>query len=39
MNLVICGESCRWQNDGVCTLEDISRINESSSRCCHFEQK
>ncbi len=39
MNFVICGENCRWQNDGVCTLDDISRISGCNSRCCYYEQR
>lgn len=39
MNLIQCGESCRWQNDGMCTLEDISRITCGSADCCYFEKK
>ncbi len=38
MNLIMCGEDCRWQNDGICTLDDISRVSGCVS-CCHFEQK
>ena len=39
MNLINCGEDCRWQSDGQCTLDDISRISGCGGRCCHFEQK
>ncbi len=40
MNIVMCGENCRWQNDGSCTLEDITRITcAAGSKCCYFEQK
>lgn len=38
MNLISCGESCRWQCDGMCTLEDISLIT-CCGKCAYFEQK
>lgn len=38
MNIVICGEDCRWQNDGACTLDDISRISSGGGNgCCYYE--
>ena len=40
MNLIACSECCRWQNDGFCTLDDLSSAPASSvSRCRYFEQK
>ena len=39
MNIVNCSENCRWQNDGICTLEDISRISSENKGCCYFEKK
>lgn len=38
MNIVICGEDCRWQVDGRCTLEDITRVSSGGGRCCHLEK-
>lgn len=38
MNFIICGENCRWQTDGMCTLEDISLLT-GSCRCCYYEQR
>jgi len=38
MNLVLCSESCRWQQDGICTLDDITHITCNVSGCCHYEK-
>ena len=38
MNLVPCKEKCRWQNDGLCTLQDLTRPAASVvSKCRYFE--
>lgn len=41
MNMIVCSENCRWQNDGFCALEDLSRAPaaSSSSNCRYFEEK
>ncbi|MCH5207498.1 MAG: hypothetical protein J1F04_01330 [Oscillospiraceae bacterium] len=42
MNFITCGENCRWQKDGFCVLEDLSRACSSlnpSSKCRYFEEK
>ncbi|MGN0688494.1 MAG: hypothetical protein ACI4KA_10345 [Oscillospiraceae bacterium] len=38
MNFVLCSENCRWQQDGMCTLEDITRISAVGKGCCHYEE-
>ena len=39
MNLVPCKENCRWQNDGLCTLCDLTRPAASTaSKCRYFEK-
>ncbi len=37
MNFIMCAESCRWQRDGICTLEDITKVTCSEKGCCYFE--
>lgn len=38
MNMIACSENCRWQNDGFCTLEDLSHSTASFlSQCRYFE--
>ena len=50
MNMVSCGEDCRYQTDGCCTRGDlavsgavkVSRPSASAangSKCCYFEQR
>ncbi|MCL2637731.1 MAG: hypothetical protein FWD48_05105 [Oscillospiraceae bacterium] len=39
MNLIICNEACRHQQDGYCALEGSSQItNALASPCCYYEQ-
>lgn len=39
MNMIICGENCRYQKDGYCMLDDLTHANASaSSECCYFEK-
>ncbi|MDR2559252.1 MAG: hypothetical protein LBC86_06900 [Oscillospiraceae bacterium] len=39
MNLIICNESCRHQQDGYCCLEGSSQItNALASPCCYYEE-
>lgn len=39
MNLVPCKENCRWQIDGLCTLNDLTRPAASAiSQCLYFEK-
>lgn len=39
MNIVPCDENCRWQIDGMCTLQDLTRPAASAeSRCRYFEE-
>jgi len=38
MNLIICNETCRHQQDGYCCLEGSSQItNALASPCCYYE--
>ena len=38
LNFIICGENCRHQCDGYCTLEGMAEItNAVTSSCCYFE--
>ncbi len=39
MNMVLCGEACRWQKDGQCTLDDLSKTvnNRTSGDCRYFQ--
>lgn len=40
MNMVSCGEDCRFQFDGFCTRSDLTFSDVSaSSKCCYFEQR
>lgn len=39
MNMIVCGECCRWQKDGLCTLTDLSRgVSGKSADCRYFEK-
>lgn len=39
MNMIICGENCRWQKDGYCTLDDLTRAAaQVSTKCRYFER-
>ena len=44
MNMVSCGENCRYQIDGCCTRSDLN-VNSAASdvsastKCCYFEQR
>ncbi len=40
MNMVLCGEECRWQKDGQCTLDDLSKAanDETAVGCRYFER-
>lgn len=46
MNMVCCGEDCRFQVDGYCTRRDLtftydprSYYGAAESGCCYFEQR
>ncbi|MCL2696905.1 MAG: hypothetical protein FWE74_02350 [Oscillospiraceae bacterium] len=40
MNLIICNETCRHQQDGYCCLEGSSQItNALASPCCYYEDR
>lgn len=40
MNLVPCKENCRWQQEGMCTLPDLTCPSESTvSPCRYFSEK
>lgn len=39
MNIVPCKENCRWQKEGSCTLNDLTRPTATSeSQCRYFEK-
>jgi len=39
MNMIICNEKCRHQNDGYCCLTGNAQItNALASPCCYFEE-
>lgn len=40
MNMVLCGEACRWQKDGQCTLNDLSKpvSGKTVAGCRYFEE-
>jgi len=40
MNMVLCGEACRWQKDGQCTLDDLSKAVSGKifAGCRYFEE-
>jgi hypothetical protein len=38
MNLIICNENCKHQQDGYCSLEGGAKItNALSAPCCYYE--
>lgn len=38
MNMIMCSECCRWQKDGLCTLDDLTHAGSpSGSGCRYFE--
>ena len=40
MNIIACGENCRWQQDGCCTLDDLTHLTDSSADCvCRYFEK
>ena len=40
MNMIVCGNDCRYQKDGYCCLEGRAVItNAVSSPCCYYERK
>lgn len=40
MNIIPCSEACRWQNDGFCTLCDLTQPTAcAESKCRYFEKK
>ncbi len=40
MNLIVCDENCRWQKEGYCTLDDLTRISGGKeSLCRHYEKE
>lgn len=39
MNMIVCGNDCRYQKDGYCCLEGRAVItNAVSSPCCYYEK-
>mgnify|MGYP004502255699 CR=1 FL=1 len=39
MNIVPCSENCRWQNDGMCTLKDLTRATDTTGAECRYFEK
>lgn len=40
MNMVCCGENCRYQVDGYCTRSDLKFTDASNiSKCCYYEKR
>ncbi len=38
MNMIVCGNNCRYQKDGYCCLEGRAVItNAVSTPCCYYE--
>ncbi|MCL1832383.1 MAG: hypothetical protein FWG45_05680 [Oscillospiraceae bacterium] len=38
MNMIVCNEKCRHQEDGYCILNGMAQItNALASPCCYFE--
>lgn len=39
MNMIVCGNDCRYQKDGYCCLEGRAVItNAVSTPCCYYEK-
>jgi len=39
MNMILCNEKCRHQNDGYCCLTGSAQItNALASPCCYYEE-
>ena len=38
MNIVTCGENCRYQKDGYCVLEELNHSASSCSLCKYYEK-
>ena len=36
LQIIQCAENCRFQNDGYCSLETLSKVNSSSGGCPHY---
>lgn len=37
MNFILCDESCLYQKDGVCCLENVTTADiTNDERCCFF---
>lgn len=39
MNIVPCSENCRWQSEGTCTLNDLTRPAASAEAKCRYFEK
>lgn len=39
MKIIQCAESCVYQEDGYCCLEEISVVNTVNSICPHYIEK
>lgn len=38
MNMIVCDQHCRHQEEGYCTLNQIARLsNDASTKCGYFE--
>lgn len=36
MGIIECAENCKFQKDGYCSLETLSKVNSSSGGCPHY---
>jgi|LFRM01.1.fsa_nt_gb hypothetical protein len=37
MDIIPCGEGCKYQKDGYCSLKRISQVSaESYGKCAHY---
>lgn len=39
MNMITCGEDCRFQIDGYCTKNELTFSGANTSKCCYFEKR
>lgn len=39
MNMIPCRENCRWQEDGQCTLRDLTRPAAGTASPCRYFEK
>lgn len=39
MNMITCGEDCRFQIDGYCTKCELTFSGANTSKCCYFEKR